>query len=194
MATETTHEKRRIFNYENMTETKVVDINDYSSHCSNIPFANNSSLYNKTISACGCLFYKIDNAGSKQLLLIKYEDPRWTRLDDFGGRVDLADTCVDDCIIRETIEESNNQINDEIMKKLLQVEHRTFYNPKSKYYSVLIKVDAAFFPDGRIFGDLEITDNIKRTINWYKYSDIKNNLAYRILNNTELIEHLDMSN
>ena len=71
---------RKIFNYDNFTESKIIDFND------------KKQMYENTISACGTLFYKIKD-GKLWLLLIKYDDPNWPRLDDFGGQIDNDDDC-----------------------------------------------------------------------------------------------------
>jgi 8-oxo-dGTP pyrophosphatase MutT (NUDIX family) len=146
-----------------------------------------NDMYSNTISACGCLFYKLVE-GELYLLLITYADPEWSRYDDFGGKIDLTDASVMDAIIRETSEETNHIINKKILRKC---DYDEFYNRQSKYYSILIEVDDDFYPDTSIFGEYENTDKIKRTVDWHKYNDCKNNLAYRLLNNKKLIKFLD---
>jgi 8-oxo-dGTP pyrophosphatase MutT (NUDIX family) len=77
-----------------------------------------SKLYKNTISACGCLFYKIVNNKLK-LLLISYSDPKWPKLDDFGGTIDEDDDNIIDAIVRETLEESNYKIKERSLRKKL---------------------------------------------------------------------------
>lgn len=163
---------RKVFNYDNFDESTVVD-------------KSKLQQYENTISACGCLFYRInDKTSDIEMLLIKYNDPTWPRLDDLGGQIDASDTSVFGAMSRETLEETNNQID---IKEFLNKDKAHFlYNKKSKYYFALIKVDMNFYPDTTIFGDTEFTDNIKRTIGWYKYKDIKQQLAFRLYYCTEL--------
>jgi hypothetical protein len=144
-------------------------------------------MYYNTISACGSLFYKLVD-GILYLLLITYADPEWSRYDDFGGKIEFTDASVIDAIIRETSEETNDIINKKILRKC---DYDDFYNRQSKYYNILIEVDDDFFPDTTIFGEFENTDRIKRTVDWHKYDDCKNNLAHRLLNNKKLINFLD---
>ncbi len=170
---------RKIFNYDNTNESKIVDM------------YKRDELYENTISAVGCLFYKEINK-KKKLLLIKYDDPNWPRLDDFGGRIDNVDNTIEDAIIREMQEETNHKIEKKNIKKILESKHYVpFYNKQSKYYCILVKVDDDFFVDTTIFGDHEITDNIKRKIAWYDYDECKDNLAFRLLKNQNLTDFLE---
>ncbi len=175
---------RKIFNYNNITENKIV----YSLY----DFKN---LYKKTISACGCLFYKIDN-NKVQLLLIKYDNINFPKLDDFGGKIDMNDQTIFDAISREVSEETNKIINKDLLE-LIILNNRNiniFYNKKSKYYMKLIEVDNSFYIDTHIFGEYEENNNINRTIKWYNYDKIKEQLSLRLLNNIELIRYLDNLN
>lgn len=175
---------RKIFNFDNITESKIVSkLND------------KNQTFENSISACGCLFYQNTSDG-KKLLLISYQDPNWPNLDDFGGRIDDDDKSVFSAIVRETTEETNNIINDSIIKKEInnrynKGEYKVFYNKKSKYYVTLIEVDNTFFPNSNIFGKIEKHDNINRVINWYFYKDVKNKLANRLRENNELLNFLN---
>jgi ADP-ribose pyrophosphatase YjhB (NUDIX family) len=172
---------RKIFNLDNFQESKIVALSD------------KDKLYDNSISAVGCLFYKITNKKIK-LLLIKYEDPNWQRLDDFGGQIDESDNTIEEAVIRETREESNHIICDEYLKNIFETKNYTsFYNKLSKYYCITVKVNDDFFPNTKVFGDLEITDNIKRKVLWYDYDKCKNDLAFRILKNQKLIDFLEKS-
>lgn len=172
---------RRIFNYNNLNESKVI-----------ISLDDKSKLYEKSISACGCLFYKKTEDGKIKLLLISYTDPSWPKLDDFGGRIDESDMSVFDTIKRETYEETNKVIDNGIMDKfLISGRFEPFYNLQSKYYVIVIEVDNNFFPNTEIFGDFEETDKIKRIVKWYDYDDVKDKLAFRLLKNNDLIKYLN---
>lgn len=170
---------RKIFNKDNINESKIID-----------SLSNKSLLYTNSISACGCLFYRFFQ-NKLQLLLISYSDPNWPKLDDFGGRIDEEDLTINDAIMRETSEETNNVISKKYMLKMLSENQESFYNKQSKYYVVLKKVDCDFHPDCSVFGDLEIHDNIQRKIDWIDYDVAKPKLSLRLLCNLELIKKLD---
>ena len=163
---------RRVFNFDNNSE--------YTDTLKHVEYKN-------PVTACGCLFYRHNNG--IELLLISYSDPKWPRLDDFGGKIDITDSSIDNAITRETIEESNDVISTEIMNNILFSE--IFYNPSSKYVVKLVERGLDFYPDTSVFGAREIHDNIDRTIRWYKYRDIREQLAYRLYNNKELMDFLD---
>ena len=96
---------RKIFNYDNLNESKIVK---------NL---KSDDLFENSISACGCLFYKIiDN--QVELLLIKYKDPSWPLLDDFGGVIDTTDISVHQAMVREVSEETNTVISESILNNL----------------------------------------------------------------------------
>ena len=171
---------RKIFNYDNLNESKIVK---------NL---KSDDLFENSISACGCLFYKIiDN--QVELLLIKYKDPSWPLLDDFGGVIDTTDISVHQAMVREVSEETNTVISESILNNLIQStdNHSKFYNNHSKYYVQLIKLDNDQYNDTTIFGDFEENDKIYRTVKWYKFNDIKNNLSFRLKNNTNLMLYID---
>ncbi len=157
---------RRIFNYDNAQETMII--------------YEPGQGYEKSIFAAGCLFYKFVN-NEPYVLLIKYSDPKWTRLDDLGGRIDMTDVSLDAAIIREVREESNGVIDAETMRKLLNNPSTlTFYHKRGKYCLKMVKVDDSFYPDTTVFGKRELTDDIERTIAWYKYYDVVDNMAERL--------------
>lgn len=170
---------RRIFNYDDMKETKIIKLND------------KKGLYENTITACGCMFYKKSETGI-ELLLISYSDPKWNKLDDFGGRIDEDDESVFHTIIREVGEETNNIITEKILQKYISKnKYKSFYNSQSKYYVIVIEVNNKFFPDTDVFGDFENADKIKRKINWYDYEENKKDIAFRLFKNNKLISFLN---
>ena len=177
MSTSLAH--RKIFNYDNFEESKI------------IPKLDKKYTYDNTVSAAGCLFYKKSNE-KLELLLISYDDPKWNKLDDFGGQVDDLDNTIYDTIIRETIEETNNIIKKDFLEKMINdKQYRSFYNNLSKYYVITIEVDDNFYPDTKIFGNFETKDKIGRSIRWYNYSDIKNKISNRLTSNKEIINYLN---
>ena len=165
---------RKVFNYENLHESSI------SERLNTFPLS---------ISACGCLFYKTDPL---RLMLIKYADPNWPLLDDFGGQIDLDDYSVKCAQFREIMEETNVIIPTELLSSLLyKKSNKIFYNKFSKYYLSLIHVEEDFYPDTAIFGNREIHDNIIRTVNWFPYSDARKKLSKRLILCKELINYLD---
>lgn len=167
---------RKVFNYDNQNEYNIVPKNELN-------------VFENTISACGVLFYRLNN-NNIELLLIKYEDKNWPRLDDFGGQIDLEDKNILEVIYREASEETNELIDiSKVIKKYNNIKY--FYNKKSKYYFMLIEVDNKFATNTQIYGNIEFHDNIKRTISWYNYKEVKNNIAYRLLYCNELINYFD---
>lgn len=172
---------RKLFNYDNLSESKVIQ-----------SMLDLSQMYENTISACGCLFYRKETSKELQLLLIKYDDPEWPRFDDFGGKIDITDNTVVDAIIRETSEETNDVISSNIITDLINNDTtKTFYNKKSKYLVKLIKVDSTFCNNSDIFGNIELHDSISRTISWYNYNYVKDDLAFRLCNNESLMQYLN---
>jgi ADP-ribose pyrophosphatase YjhB (NUDIX family) len=178
----TTPPPRRIYNYDNMSESKII-----------ASLKEVDKLYTNTISACGILFYKNTDNG-KELLLMKYADPNWNKLDDFGGCIDASDSSVIEAIVRETREESNGKITREMVESVINDNNYTvFYNNYSKYYSIVVEVDSTFFPDTSVFGDFEESDQIYRTIGWYNYNDCKESVACRLSKNSDTIAFLENS-
>ena len=171
--------QRKIFNWDNLSESKIVN------------WGNRNEFYTNPVSAAGCLFFK-EVDGKKKLLLIKYNDEGWSKLDDLGGKVDVVDTTIYDTIARETMEESNHVIPYEFMKNIFESkQYLPFYSRYSNYYCVVVKVNNDFFPNTNVFGELELTDNIRRTVAWFDYPECKNDMAHRIGKNHHLINFLD---
>jgi 8-oxo-dGTP pyrophosphatase MutT (NUDIX family) len=172
-------DNRKIFNYDDLSQSKIIKLTD------------KKNLFVNTISAAGCLFYKEATNGHKKLMLIKYVDPKWPRLDDLGGKIDEKDATIYDAIVREALEETNNVIPETKMRQLVSGKtNKHFYNKQSKYYLILIKVNDQFYPNTEVFGDLEEHDQILRTISWYNFDDIKDQLAFRLLYNSQLMTEL----
>lgn len=139
---------------------------------------NKIKLENDEISAAGILFYKKENERI-YLLLIKYKDPNWPKLDDFGGRTDLNDQTVFDTMARETAEETNGLVNLVNLDLDGLDKTRLRYNATSKYLCYLKPISANFTQPSE-FGDFEHADKIYRTIDWYDYDTILDDLAIRL--------------
>ena len=175
----------KIFNYENFDEYTV---NNY--------MMGSDGHYVKThfrrqIMAAGCLFYKIVE-GEVYLLVISYTDYNRDIFDDLGGKFDIYDETVTDGMFREVLEETNFKIGMGVLDDLIcENNDNGYYSDIAKYYCIMIKVDDTFFKDTTVFGDCEKAENIRRTINWHKYKDIKDKLAVRIKTCFSMIRKLE---
>jgi ADP-ribose pyrophosphatase YjhB (NUDIX family) len=174
---------RKIFNFDNLFESRVIK-----------HLKDTKELFPRSVSACGCLIFRKSKTGEVQLFLISYTYPRWPKLDDLGGCIDLDDQSVTDAIIRETSEKTNGVINNEVFKQITSNEYdvKSFYNHTSKYYGLLVEVPETFYPDTTIFGDFETADKIKRVINWHNYKEVKSHLALRLSLNLSLMNYLNL--
>ncbi len=172
---------RKIFNLDNLSESKIVTLQ-----------TKKTQSYTNSISACGCLIYKIENNKVK-LLLIKYSNQKKNnKLDDFGGKVDDEDNSVFETIARETSEETNNLISKKyVFDKIISNEYTSYYTSSAKYYFIAIQCDSSFYPNTRVFGKEETYEKIPREIRWFDYVTNKKKLANRLLNNKNLVEYLD---
>lgn len=169
---------RKIFNYDNLNESKIVS-----------SLKVKKELYESTISACGCLFYKKQ---SRELLLISYKDPNWPNYDDLGGIIDEDDDTIYETITREVAEETNGVIGEVYLRKIIQKKnHKQFYNKFCKYFFLVVCVEEDFHTNTDIFGEYESTDNIYRTINWIKYEDALEKLSVRLKKCPELLIFLN---
>lgn len=118
------------------------------------------------IRAGGVLFY-YKGKGEAQLLMIKNHISN--KYEDFGGKTDSQDKTIYDTIAREVEEESNNIFDkDHIINKIKQNHHAHFCF--GKYLLYLVELDE--YVDPTKFGDLEIHDNLPRTVEWIPISDI----------------------
>lgn len=167
---------------------KVFDLNNENNF--NIVEKLGHSKIKKPVSAAGCLFYRIKNGTHLQLLLIQYKTKNISKLDDLGGKVDIEDKQIINCIMRETEEETNNAITKHtVWKHFAEKDYLPYYTMHCKYYGLAIFVNDEL--DNKDFGDYEIADNIERTINWYDYSTVKNKLAERMKENNTLMDYFD---
>jgi hypothetical protein len=121
------------------------------------------------IRAGGVLFYrKINN--KVDLLLIHNEIRNY--YEDFGGTTDKKDNSIQDTISREVDEESNGKFNTEDIKTRLAFA-RQAYTYQCKYLMYFVKVnhtEAKLTKED--FGDMEIHDGIKRTIDWHPLEEV----------------------
>jgi len=121
---------------------------------------------NSEIRAGGILFYKYNKTNFD--LLLTYSRNNY---EDFGGCTDENDKNIIDTISREVVEESNNIFNQTEIKKKLEDAH-CVYVKHCKY--IVYFVELAEDYDVSLFGDTEVCDNFKRTVEWVPYDTINN--------------------
>jgi len=142
--------------------------------------SNRPTFYinDKPIRAGGVIFYYQDELTKNIKILVQYTERTVDNIkrmlyEDIGGKTDEIDKCINDTIIRETIEETNNIITKEMLEKYFSKENKYIYLAKSKYYLVLIKVDDDIKNiDKRTFGKEEINGK-KRKFFWINSNIIK---------------------
>ncbi len=138
--------------------------------------ANNS---NNKIRAGGVIFYYQDSLTKNIKMLMQYtekikDNVKRNLYEDIGGKTDEVDTCINDTIIREVIEETNSVISKDILIKYLEKENHILYLKHSKYYLVLINVDDDIkIIDKRAFGKIENSTNKKRMFYWIDATRLK---------------------
>ena len=121
------------------------------------------------IRAAGLLVYRFTKGMTEpEYLMIKYKG----RYEDFGGKTDIVDSCIDDTVIRETDEESNGVLNSDSISNKIK-NSKPVYCHWSKYLVHIIKINKKYESD--VFGDRELHDNIPRTVEWVKHSHIWKN-------------------
>jgi len=130
----------------------------------------------KPIKAGGVLIYKKHNKQIK-VLMIKTSYKNIDRYEDIGGKTDYNDTNELDTVSREVNEETNQIIDEQIIKQQLQeVHNKCIYIAHGKYILYLIR--ANIYESGltkECFGNKELHDNIPRTIDWINIESIINN-------------------
>lgn len=136
------------------------------------------------IKAGGVLPYKITNENLYFLMINKnniYED--------FGGKIDMLDETPEDMASREAYEESNCLLDKEDTKKNIIESSFDFYIKHSKYVLYMFQANEYIknlHPSQ--FGDTELHDNIKRTVEWISYDQfLKSKKHVRLCDNNILI-------
>lgn len=131
-------------------------------------FYHNNDPENE-IRAGGLLLYRFNKGMSEpEFLMIKNRD----KYEDFGGKTDIIDKCIEDTILRETDEESNGVLKKKKMTNLVK-KNKPVYYKKSKYMVYIIKTKRKYL--SKDFGDKEFHDDIPRTVHWIKYSKLIDN-------------------
>lgn len=118
------------------------------------------------VKAGGVLFY-IKKDLQVELLLISSQ----RGYEDFGGCTDICDNDIIDTISREVEEESNGIFNKKYIREKIK-DLDPIYIKICKYVLYLVEVEE--YHDPLIFGSMEIHDNIERTVEWVKLSDLPN--------------------
>ena len=127
---------------------------------------------NKPIRAGGVIFYYQDPLTNNIKMLLQYTEKIKDNIkrylyEDIGGKTDENDKSINDTIIRETLEETNNIISKELITDYLNRENKILYLEKSKYHLVLIKVDDDIkCLDRRLFGKEDNSSGKKRLFYW----------------------------
>jgi hypothetical protein len=132
-------------------------------------FKNNVNNENQNqIRAGGIIFYKYNKETCEpDFLMIKCKK----KYEDFGGKTDAVDKCIEETVAREAQEESNNIFKkNEVLKKLKT--HIGAYCKFSKYLVFICRTDIEYDP--KKFGDYEQHDKLSRTVEWIPYSKLKN--------------------
>lgn len=129
---------------------------------------------NKLITSAGITPYIFDN-NELYLLFINIDD----KYEDFGGKTAPIDLSIYDTASREADEESNGILSKEIIHNLLP--NSPYFQNKTKYITYFVQLDQKY--DVSLFGNIEITDQIERTVEWIKFSDIKDKKFHPRLNN-----------
>lgn len=132
-------------------------------------FYNNNDKTNP-IRAGGVIFYKIDPLTKQIKMLMQYTERTDKRTnikrnvyEDIGGKTDENDKSINDTIMREVVEETNNIITKEIVKEHLDKEHRKIYLKHSKYYLILIEANKNIVDiDRRAYGKEEINGKLRQ--------------------------------
>jgi 8-oxo-dGTP pyrophosphatase MutT (NUDIX family) len=122
----------------------------------------------KPVRAAGVMFYR-QNKYNTHFLMIMSKN----YYEDFGGRSDKIDTCIEDIASREAEEESNLYFNkDKLYEKITKSTIPPIYYSNSKY--VIFFVELKENIDVYEFGDEEFHCNIKRTVEWVSYKKLVN--------------------
>lgn len=127
----------------------------------------------KPIRACGIVFYKVDVLTKQVKMLMQYTEKVGIRgirrnvYEDIGGKTEEKDASINDTIIRETCEETNNIITEEMIRDHLSKDIHYVYSIKNKYYLVLIEANKIVADiDRRQFGKEETLSGKQRQFHW----------------------------
>ncbi len=139
----------------------------------NRPTFYNNNDKTKPIRAGGIIFYKVDELTKQIKLLMQYTERtgidgiKRNVYEDIGGKTDEKDSNINDTIIRETVEETNNIITEEMMKEHFTKKIHCIYSKKSKYCLLLIEANKNIIDiNRRTFGKEETSSGKLRQFHW----------------------------
>jgi hypothetical protein len=119
------------------------------------------------VTSGGVLIYRF-NQDEIELLMINSRGG----YEDFGGKIDCYDKNIFKTVSRETYEESNNLIDKKQLESRL-VNAPYIYVKNSKYVCFIVEATPE---ESNLtsydFGDVELHDNIKRTVKWIPLSKL----------------------
>jgi hypothetical protein len=117
------------------------------------------------VKAGGILPYKIMN-GELYFLMINKNNI----YEDFGGKIENSDETPEDMASREACEESNCLLDKEIIKRNIIESSFNIYIKHAKYVLYIFQANRYVEKlHSTQFGDAELHDNIKRTVEWISY-------------------------
>ncbi len=131
---------------------------------------NNSSK----ITAGGIIFYRYDIKTDKVKLLLqfvnrydKYTKQSKFQFEDIGGRTEDEDTCIQDTIIRELVEETNGLISKDKALSLLENDYGKIYCHHGMYMMYVVQADSDIIRiSTKDYGDKEFHTDKNRSFSW----------------------------
>lgn len=130
---------------------------------------------NRIYVSAGVLPYNIDADGNVSFLVQRLIDGKWL-YEDFGGKSDAGDNCIEDVAFRECVEEMNNvgPITHEFLNQQLGDNRSIIYRiPDDKYmlYFIYVPSNVKSTIDTSIFGNMN-DDHTVRKVEWLDYRDL----------------------
>jgi hypothetical protein len=128
---------------------------------------------NEPIRAGGVIIYRIIDNKMEILLQSKLNNMNKPIYEDIGGRTDSVDITILDTISREVSEETNEVINQNIIRSQIYKSTNKLYHVKTKYLLYFVEAniyEAKLKP--HYFGTMEQGDNILRSIEWVNINRI----------------------
>ena len=133
----------------------------------NRPIFYNDKEKKNEIKAGGIIYYRYNKyLKDIEFLMINCRN----FYEDFGGKTDGKDKTIINTIAREANEESNRIFNENELLTYLK-NNTGIYNKSSKYIVFFIKTDKGYNP--KEFGDIELFENIERTVEWVSYKQLQ---------------------
>jgi hypothetical protein len=130
---------------------------------------------NRIYVSAGVLPYTVEEDGTRSFLVQKILDCKW-KYEDFGGKSDIGDTCIEDVAFRECAEEMNNvgPITREYLKSQLKDNRSVIYRiPDDKYmlYIIYVPIDLKNTLNLEIYGNVN-DDHTTRKVEWISYKNL----------------------